>query len=1197
MHGPAGKHPFLDLPSLNAAAALPPNDCGPNAEAQAACAAARDSLASPRVPQIGSPQWNQTCTGCPPAGRFYSAITYDAADGYVLLFGGLTASITEPGDTWTYKAGVWTNITATACTPECPSPRFGSGMTYDPRDGYVVLFGGAEYWTNTYYSDTWVFAAGSWTEFAPSLYPYARYYPSMTFDAADNYVLLFGGASDTAVPLEDTWQYHGGQWYLISLNGGPSSREGAGMTYDAADGYVVLFGGLASSTYYSDTWEFFGGSWSQLSPTTSPGSRALINYQMAYDSSLRAVVLFAGETHVSPTDCDDDTWTFSGGQWTMVSPLASPTARLGGGMVDDPPDGTLMLFSGYQCSSLSTPSDTWTYYPGFPGLNGTLTATPSTTDVGGTVTFTVNSYGGFPPRSYNLHYGDGGTSSAASSTHTYAAAGTYVAWLWVNDSSGGSVTATATVTINALPTSAAFATPNPADVGATVAFSPNIMGGTGPFTTHWTFGDGTSSASMSPTHAYSAAGSYPVHFWSNDSLGYPAASGFTMVVNNLPSVSATGTLNPVDARVPVKFTATASGGTGSLTLAWNFGDGTTGTGASPSHAYATKGNYTAVVWANDSGGGSAHTTVMVRVNPPLVLSGIQANPSSTDVGIPVQFSALSWGGTPNFADSWRFGDGGTSLLNTPSHAFGAPGNFTVQLWINDSGGGTATTSLVYSVDSVLHLASFTGNFSATSPGMLDLGEPLETTVVAYGGSLPLSYSYFGLPGGCSSLDASHLNCTPTATGAFTVEVQVTDNGGQSAFANLSVTINAALSLPSLSSDRSQVSVGAGAVFDATPTGGTSPFTYAYTGLPAGCSSANSPTLTCFPSASAPSPSPYAVSVDVTDATGAQVTATATLTVNFDPSVTFAADPANSSVGSSIAWVITVSGGTGPFTYTFTGLPPGCATPTASGGSCKLSDEGTYQVSLTVRDADGREANATAVLHVAAGPALFFVVFEQNWWIWILVAAVAAILLYLVIDRRHRKRTQLATGEEIHGIAPSPEGHALIDDLNPPPPGAVRGGMAVSPALLEDTQAPEVGIHPEGYEAEPEVSPPPQASEAPRSTSPAPDTGTKASAEGNAPAETPVKWVAVPISPPGSSIGTPPSPPASPAPEAAPASEEPPPHPTPKEVAPAAATSEAAPPSLPGEAQAPVHAPPTACMICNAPLDGAHYCAACHVTWS
>src|SRR4029079_13183058 len=66
--------------------------------------------------------------------------------------------------------------------------------------------------------------------------------------------------------------------------------------------------------------------------------------------------------------------------------------------------------------------------------------------------------------------------------------------------------------------------------------------------------------------------------------------------------------------------AVALDGTGSadedgdaLTYAWDFGDGSTGTGPTPIHAYADNGGYTVTLTVDDGHGGQSSDTLVVSV--------------------------------------------------------------------------------------------------------------------------------------------------------------------------------------------------------------------------------------------------------------------------------------------------------------------------------------------------------------------------------------------------------------------------------------------------------------------------------------------------------------------------------------------------------------------------------------------------------
>jgi hypothetical protein len=86
--------------------------------------------------------------------------------------------------------------------------------------------------------------------------------------------------------------------------------------------------------------------------------------------------------------------------------------------------------------------------------------------------------------------------------------------------------------------------------------------------------------------------------------------------------------------------------------------------------------------------------------------------------------------------------------------------------------------------------------SVTSPS-IDLGQQLALDVSATGGTGQLSYSYSGLPPGCTSTNTAKLSCTPSATGSYSVRVTITDQEGKNAtsFANITVAPQKVLGLP------------------------------------------------------------------------------------------------------------------------------------------------------------------------------------------------------------------------------------------------------------------------------------------------------------------------------------------------------------------------------------------------------------------
>lgn len=90
---------------------------------------------------------------------------------------------------------------------------------------------------------------------------------------------------------------------------------------------------------------------------------------------------------------------------------------------------------------------------------------------------------------------------------------------------------------------------------------------------------------------------------------------YTATSNRVPVAVATA--NPTSGPAPlnVAFDARSSSDPDNdpLTFSWNFGDNTTGTGATPTHNYPQAGAYNAVVTVSDGRGGSATATVRIDV--------------------------------------------------------------------------------------------------------------------------------------------------------------------------------------------------------------------------------------------------------------------------------------------------------------------------------------------------------------------------------------------------------------------------------------------------------------------------------------------------------------------------------------------------------------------------------------------------------
>ena len=146
-----------------------------------------------------------------------------------------------------------------------------------------------------------------------------------------------------------------------------------------------------------------------------------------------------------------------------------------------------------------------------------------------------------------------------------------------------------------------------------------------PLTYSWDFGDGSSGSGATPTHTYSWGETFTVTLTVSDGKGGSDTATTTATVsevNDAPTADANG---PYSGTVNEALTFDGSGssdpdnldGTTSndqtLEYSWDFGDGNTGSGVSPSHTYTSTGTFSVSLIVSD-GTASDTSTTAVTVN-------------------------------------------------------------------------------------------------------------------------------------------------------------------------------------------------------------------------------------------------------------------------------------------------------------------------------------------------------------------------------------------------------------------------------------------------------------------------------------------------------------------------------------------------------------------------------------------------------
>ncbi|MBS1625306.1 MAG: PKD domain-containing protein [Bacteroidetes bacterium] len=142
---------------------------------------------------------------------------------------------------------------------------------------------------------------------------------------------------------------------------------------------------------------------------------------------------------------------------------------------------------------------------------------------------------------------------------------------------------------------------------------------------------------------------------------------------------------------PVTFTDCSSNSTVS---AWDFGDGTTGTGTLVQKTYAVAGSYTVTLVATTASGSKNTTTKTITVYdaPNARFNFGSAGCGNNIAGSPINFSVTEQQSGMTYL--WNFGDGSTATANPAQHTYGQIGTYTVSLRISNSIGADSSTQIV-----------------------------------------------------------------------------------------------------------------------------------------------------------------------------------------------------------------------------------------------------------------------------------------------------------------------------------------------------------------------------------------------------------------------------------------------------------------------------------------------------------------------
>lgn len=430
---------------------------------------------------------------------FGMTLFYDANTGVVFLYGGENATYSLlVNEFWAYNGGGW--VSAVGLIQPPPWPITFASIATDPL-GYSyppVLFGGINQ-SLAASNQTWVFEPGLITT-ASALPLTVETNVTVNFFAN-----VTGGSCDVVFYFGQCF----GTWNFG--NGVVTPGENVSATYTRAGSYVATLEGydtygVSNFSTVSITVTTFTVSESATPATVSEGTAVTFlatptggspayNYTWHLsDGTVRYGSGFVHSFFVPGTQWGNVTVTDATGTQVsrsasvhVVAPLtasitASPpagvdvghsvtfTAAASGG---DPPFNFTWSVggsTGYGATYLATPNTAGSLTATVTvkdflnssatksialsvntPLGAAVTANPSSPSAGTVVTFGSGQSGGTPAYTYSWQFGDGTASTLAAPAHPYPNAGTFEVNLWVNDSGGGAVHATLSLTVAPLP--------------------------------------------------------------------------------------------------------------------------------------------------------------------------------------------------------------------------------------------------------------------------------------------------------------------------------------------------------------------------------------------------------------------------------------------------------------------------------------------------------------------------------------------------------------------------------------------------------------------------------------------------------------------------------------------------------------------------------------------------------------------------
>lgn len=197
-----------------------------------------------------------------------------------------------------------------------------------------------------------------------------------------------------------------------------------------------------------------------------------------------------------------------------------------------------------------------------------------------------------------------------------------------------------------------YSSPNPNNVPVFHDTS-SYASGWQPVSYFWDFGDGGTSTLASPSHVF-GPGNFNVCMTVTAQLQgttTTCSQTYCKTYSNCNGMVTSAFTTTQQGAGVVNFVGTGSSNYPPVSFVWDFGDGSTGAGASLSHTYTSNGSYTACLQVSDTNGCSSTTCHTIMVTSALCGANANFTASNTSQGV-VVLSSTSTGTNTNTLYQW-----------------------------------------------------------------------------------------------------------------------------------------------------------------------------------------------------------------------------------------------------------------------------------------------------------------------------------------------------------------------------------------------------------------------------------------------------------------------------------------------------------------------------------------------------------------